>query len=58
MNGWNIYCSLSIIHVHACKEEEEEEEEWGKDFQLMNEILIAWEEVLWAFHPCLYQLIA
>jgi len=44
--------------MHACKEEEEEEEEWGKDFQLMNEILIAWEEVLWAFHPCLHQLIA
>jgi hypothetical protein len=43
--------------MHACKKEEEEEE-WGKDFQLMNEILIAWEEVLWAFHPCLHQLIA
>jgi hypothetical protein len=38
MNGWNLYCSLSIIQVHACKEEEEEEkEEWGMDFQLMNE---------------------
>jgi hypothetical protein len=46
MNGIFIAHYQSSRCMHACKEEEEEEEkeEWGKDFQLMNEIFITWRK--------------
>jgi len=51
MNEWNIYCSLSIIQVHAyaCihakkKKKKKKKNNGGKDFQLMNEIFIAWRK--------------